>query len=138
MKSSGLIASVLVEAPLNMVWEKWITPGDIEQWNIPSDSWRCFNVFSDFTENGLFYYTMETKDGKERIENKSIYNQIIPYELIEYMLDDGRKSLVEFQQIDHNTIIRETFDPERKTPLNVQQDFCRLVLERFKKYVEAG
>ncbi|HMR82067.1 MAG TPA: SRPBCC domain-containing protein [Niabella sp.] len=137
MEPERIVLNILVHKPVNEVWKKWITPEDMEQWNIPSDSWRCLNVFNDFIESGLFCYAMETKDGRERIEHKSIYNRIVPYELIVYMLDDGRKSTVEFQQIDRNTIIRETFDPEQQTPLKVQQDLCQSVLERFKEYAEA-
>ncbi|GAB3414031.1 SRPBCC domain-containing protein [Niabella aquatica] len=136
MEPERIVLNILVHKPVDEVWKKWIAPEAIEQWNIPSDSWRCLNVFNDFVESGLFYYVMETKDGKERVEHKSIYDRIVPYELITYILDDGRNSTVEFQQIDRNTIVRETLDPERQTPLTVQQTFCQAVLNRFKKYVE--
>jgi len=51
-------------------------------------------------------------------------------------LKDGRKGAIEFQLIDQNTILRERFEPELQTPLNVQETFCQNVLERFKKYAE--
>ncbi|MFT4095005.1 MAG: hypothetical protein QM640_15345 [Niabella sp.] len=35
MKKGMLAATVLVEKPVELVWEKWIAPSDIMQWNIP-------------------------------------------------------------------------------------------------------
>jgi hypothetical protein len=48
----------------------------------------------------------------------------------------GRKCIVEFQAIDDNTIIRETFEPDTFTPLDLQQSFTDGVLLSFKKFIE--
>jgi hypothetical protein len=56
--------------------------------------------------------------------------------LVEYTLDDGRRSAIEFLQIDQNTIVRESFEPEKLVPDEIQEEFCQSVLQRFKGYVE--
>jgi hypothetical protein len=79
---------------------------------------------------------MESLDGKEGFDHKGIYRKVIPMGRIETIQDDGRESTIEFFSSKENSVIRETFEPEDKEPLDLQRDFCRAVLNRFKKYVE--
>lgn len=136
MEGKKIVVNILVQKPLKEVWKGWTTPEEIKLWNIPFPKWHCPVATNDLREGGMFYFKMETKDGKEGFDHTGRYDKIIPYELIEYTLDDGRKSMIEFQQIDRNTIVRESFEPEKLVPDAVQQEFCESVLQRFKKYVE--
>lgn len=79
---------------------------------------------------------METRDGRQGFDHTGKYLKIIPLRRIETVQEDGRASTIEFHSYDANSIVRETFEPEDKTPYDVQEDFCRSVLNRFKKYVE--
>lgn len=136
MKPERIIASVLVCKPVELVWEKWVSPEDIRQWNIPFNDWYCPRAENDLREGGRFCFRMESSNGKEGFDHKGRYNKIIPRQLIGYTLDDGRQSDVEFQHIDQNTIIRESFEPESGLSPIAQRAFCQAVLDRFKKHVE--
>ena len=138
MENDNLVATVLVEKPLDIVWQKWIEPADIRQWNIPFNNWCCPVVVNNVEKGGRFFFRMETKDGKEGFDHKGIYDEVAEMQYVQYTQDDGRKSLIEFQQIDENTIVRESFEPEKLVPYDLQKEFCQSVLERFKKYVERG
>lgn len=138
MNNNTLAAIVLVEKPLAEVWEMWITPSHITRWNIPFDNWRCPLAENDLMEHGKFLYRMESCNGEDGFDHKGQYTRIIPGRLIECMLEDGRRSCVEFQQIDQNTIVRESFEPEPGVPADMQQQFSQLVLERFKEYAESA
>ncbi|MBX3255072.1 MAG: SRPBCC domain-containing protein [Chitinophagaceae bacterium] len=138
MEKERIVVNILVQKPLETVWKTWITPQEIRQWNIPFANWHCPEVINDVREGGQFCFKMQTKDGKEGFDHTGIYDRIIPYELIAYTLDDGRKSTIEFLQIDQNTIVRESFEPEKSVPDNIQEAFCQSVLQRFKEYVERG
>jgi uncharacterized protein YndB with AHSA1/START domain len=131
-----IAVAVLIQKPLEIVWKKWTNADDIKQWNIPFENWHCPEALNDVKEGGSFFFRMESKDGKEGFDYKGKYNKVIPLEYIENTQEDGRKSVVEFQQIDNNTIIRETFEPEEQTPRDVQETFCQSVLNRFKQYAE--
>lgn len=137
MKPERIVLNILVHKPVHDVWKKWITPADIQMWNVPSDNWCCKNVSDNFIEGGTFYFKMETKDGKISFEHRSKYDVIVPYELIGYTLEDSRRSVIEFQQIDESTIVRESFEPEAETEPDEQKKFCQAVLNNFKKYTEA-
>ena len=136
MGQQSLIALVLINRPVTEVWDYWIRPAHIKQWNIPFDDWHCPVAENDVTTGGRFRFYMEKKDGSEGFEHTGIYNEVTPFEMITYTLNDGRQSWIEFQQIDSNTIVRERFEPELHTAIELQKEFCQSVLNRFKNYVE--
>lgn len=136
-KDSSISVSVIVEKPLEKVWEKWISEEDVKNWNIPFDDWHCPLVKNNVETGGDFFFRMESKDGKEGFDYKGKYTRVVPLEIIENRQEDGRKTINEFQEIDENTIIRETFEPENHTPVEQQKKFCEAVLKRFKTYVES-
>lgn len=132
----SIAVAVLIQKPLEIVWEKWTNADDIKQWNIPFENWHCPEATNDVKEGGSFFFRMESKDTTEGFNYTGKYSNVIPLEYIESIQEDGRKSVIEFQQIDNNTIIRETFEPEAQTPLDMQEAFCQSVLNRFKQYTE--
>jgi len=138
MKKEKIVVNILVRQPLNVVWECWTAPEHIKQWNIPFPNWLCPDVMNDIREGGSFCFKMQTKDGKEGFEHAGTYDKVIPCELVEYTLDDGRRSSIEFLQIDANTVVRESFEPEELVPDEIQEAFCQSVLQKFKGYVEQG
>lgn len=131
-----LVSVVLVERPIEDVWEHWIGAAFIKQWNIPFDDWHCPTVMNDFREGGQFNFRMERRDDHEGFDYRGVYNRIIPLEYIE-STSGGRSCIVEFQAIDNNTIIREIFEPDTITALDLQQNFTDSVLVNFKKFMES-
>ncbi|RKO72725.1 activator of HSP90 ATPase [Sphingobacterium puteale] len=131
-----LVSVVLVERPIEDVWEHWTGAGSIKQWNIPFDDWHCPAVTNDFREGGNFNFRMERMEDGEGFDYRGVYDRIVPFEYIE-STSAGRNCIVEFQAIDNNTILRETFEPDKKTPLDLQQKFTDSVLINFKKFVES-
>ena len=136
MGHQSLIALVLINRPVTEVWKYWTDAEHIMQWNVPFDDWHCPAVENDVKTGGRFRFYMEKKDGSEGFEHTGIYSQVTPFEMITYTLNDGRQSWIEFQQIDSNTIVRERFEPELHTAIELQKEFCQSVLNRFKNYVE--
>jgi len=136
MKSKKITVTIEIRKPIEEVWEVWNSPGDIQKWNIPFEDWHCPSAENDLREGMGFNYRMESLDGKEGFDYKGIYQKIIPMNRIETLQEDGRESIIEFFSGDENCLIQETFEPEAKTPLEVQREFCRSVLNRFKEYVE--
>ncbi len=131
----NLVSVILVEKPLAHVWKYWNDADAIMQWNIPFDDWHCPAVHIDFREGGMFNFRMEQKNSREGFDYVGVYDEII---LMEYIgsISGGRTCVVEFQAIDNNTIIRETFEPDTFTPLKLQQSFTDGVLLSFKKFIE--
>ena len=135
LSTKKLVSVVLVERPIEEVWRHWGKPESIRQWNIPFDDWHCPLVINDLTEGGLFDFRMEQRNNHEGFNYRGIYHRIIPLECIESTGND-RNCIVEFQAIDDNTIVRETFEPDTMVPFDLQQAFTDAVLMNFKKFVE--
>lgn len=136
MEEQRIVVNILVKKPVDRVWKCWTGAEDIQQWNIPFKNWQCRVAYNNLFEGGSFCFEMGTRDGKEGFDFAGRYDNIIPYELVAYTLNDGRKSTTEFQQIDENTILRESFEPEKNVPNEIQQQFCESVLLKFKRYLE--
>ncbi len=131
-----IIVETTINGNIENVWKLWVTPGDIIQWNNPSEDWQTLHVENDLKDGGRFLFRMETKDGNDGFDFGGKYDKVILNELIEYTLDDGRKTINEFTQNKNSVTITETFEPEAKTPSGVQKDFCQGVLNNFKMYAE--
>ena len=76
------------------------------------------------------------EENMEKWRSQRHYQKVIPFQLIGYVFDDGRKGWVEFQHIDQNTIIRESFEPDPAVPLENQRACCQSRLEEFRKLLE--
>ena len=133
---SPITVETTIKSTIENVWNLWTTPEDIRQWNNPSEEWHTLKVENDLKDGGKFLFRMESKDGADGFDFSGTYDKVILNKLIEYTLDDGRKTINEFIQNENSVTITETFEPEAKTPLDVQRDFCQGVLNNFKKYVE--
>ena len=134
--NNPIIVETVINSTTERVWELWTIPENIIQWNNPSDDWRTLHVENDLKNGGGFLFKMEAKNGSDNFDFGGKYDKVITNELIEYTLDDRRKTVVEFIPNGDSTILIETFEPETKTPIDVQRDFCQSVLNNFKKFVE--
>ena len=132
----SITAQVAVNAPIEKCWKLWTTPADIMQWNNPSEEWHSPRVENDPREGGSFLFRMETKDGKMGFDHSGRYDKVIPNELIEYTVADGRRSVIRMIRVGDSTNVIEVFEPEANTPVDMQRDFCQGVLENFKRYAE--
>jgi len=135
--TSNLTAEIIIQAPIEKVWKLWTTAADIKQWNNPSDEWYSPNVEIDLKTGGRFLFRMETKNGSVGFDHAGRYDKILLHQLIEYTVDDGRRSVIVFSTNNDSTTVTETFEPEPQTPVDMQKEFCQSVLNNFKKYVES-
>ena len=56
-----------VKAPIAKVWDAYVTPDDIQQWNAASDDWHTTQSTVDLRDGGHFSSRMEAKDGSFRV-----------------------------------------------------------------------
>lgn len=134
--NNPITVQTTINATMENVWRSWTTPDDIMQWNNPSDDWQTLKVENDLKNGGKFLFRMEAKDGNDGFDFCGKYDKVVLNKLIEYTLLDGRKTINRFIQNENSVTITETFDPETKTPQDIQRNFCQGVLNNFKRYVE--
>jgi predicted 3-demethylubiquinone-9 3-methyltransferase (glyoxalase superfamily)/uncharacterized protein YndB with AHSA1/START domain len=131
-----ILVQTKIDAPPELVWKLWTNPEDIEKWNNASEDWHTTKADNDLRKGGKFSFRMEAKDGSEGFDFVGTYNEIIPFEKIDYTMNDGRRAKVSFTKSGGKTKIVETFEPEAQNPEDFQLDGWQSILNNFKRYAE--
>lgn len=126
-----------IKKPVEEVWEYWIQPQHITQWNFPSDEWCCPKVTNDVSSGGNFSWRMEAKDGSMGFDFSGKYEEVIPKKKINALLDDGRNLTITFNPEGNETHITETFEAEEFHSREQQKLGWQSILGNFKKYAES-
>lgn len=136
MEEKVITVETIVNAPVKKVWEFWTKPEHITKWNFASGEWQSPAAENDLRKDGKFLYRMEAKDGTVGFNFEGKYTEVLPNEKISYVLGDGRKVDLIFQQEDDNTHITEKFEPESEHSAEMQKTGWQAILNNFKSYVE--
>lgn len=80
---------------------------------------------------------MEAKDGSFGFDFDAVYTEINFGENFTYELG-GRFATVEFSEINGQTEVIVTFDPETENPIELQKNGWQAILDNFKKYIETN
>lgn len=133
---SIITVETLIDANIEKVWICWTEPKHLVNWNNAFEDWYTPSAENDVRTGGRLKLRMEAKDGSVGFDHEAIYDHVVKNEKIEYTTTDGRRSTILFTKTNEGIKVSETFEPESKTPFDVQQDFVQSILNRFKKYVE--
>lgn len=125
-----------VAAVRKKVWEYYTTPEHITQWNFATDDWTCPTASNDLRVGGKYSARMEAKDGSFGFDFEGIYEEFSDHENYTFIMTDGRKVKVSFDEKGGNTDVVITFDAETQNPVDMQRDGWQAILNNFKKYVE--
>jgi uncharacterized protein YndB with AHSA1/START domain len=131
-----ITVETLVKSSLDLVWDAWNNPDDINQWNAASDDWHTTRSTVDLREGGKFSARMEAKDGSAGFDFEGTYTRVVPRELIEYRMEDGREVRIQFSEIAEGVLVRETFDAETENSPEVQREGWQAILDNFARHVE--
>ena len=125
-----------VKAPLSKVWNAYNSPADIQQWNAAHESWHTTRSEVDLREGGRFLSRMEAKDGSQGFDFEGTYTRVIPNELIEYELGDGRKVDIRFVETGEQVLVKVNFDAESENSAEMQRQGWQAILDNFARHVE--
>ena len=126
-----------VLAPVSKVWDHWISPDSITQWNTALDTWHCPRATNDLRVGGSFSSRMEAKDGSVGFDFAGTYTEVTEHSLIAYAMEDDRKVVITFEPVSGGTKVSETFDAEDMNSAEMQRTGWQAILDRFKAFVEA-
>lgn len=127
-----------VNAPVEKVWQYFSLPAHITQWCQASPDWHAPKAENDLQTGGKFSTTMAAKDGSMSFDFGGVYTNVIPHELIEYTLGDGRTVKIVFNGKGGETKVTETFEAEDTHSVEMQQGGWQAILDSFKNYTEAA
>jgi uncharacterized protein YndB with AHSA1/START domain len=132
-----ITVETLVKAGLSKVWDVWNDPADIQQWNTPHESWHTTRSSSDLRVGGKILSRMEAKDGSAGFDFEGTYTRIVPQEIIEFRMSDGREVSIVFVEQSGGILVKETFDAETENPPEMQRQGWQAILDNFGRHVEA-
>lgn len=133
-----LTVSTIISAPLDKVWEAWVSPEQVTAWNAASDDWHCPSATNDLQVGGAFCYRMSARDGSLSFDFEGAFTEIIERAKIGYKILDGRQVEVTFTKTPEGINVTETFEAESAHSIEMQQAGWQAILENFKKHVESS
>lgn len=134
---STITVEVVVNSPVEKVWESWTNPNDIIKWNFASDDWHCPEAENNLVRGGHFRYRMASKDHKDSFDFAGTYTQIEKLKEINYELGDNRQVQIIFEKLsDSSTKIIEIFEAETENSEELQKNGWQSILNNFKNYTE--
>ncbi|WP_426486372.1 SRPBCC domain-containing protein [Flavobacterium sp. 2] len=125
-----------INASIEKVWDFWITPKHIENWNTAFDNWYTSYAENDLKVEGKFRYKMTSKDKNEHFDFEGIYVKVEKFRLIEYKLSNNRIGSIHFEDLGESVKITEVFEPNKTDSESMQKQWCQDVIDNFKKYTE--
>jgi uncharacterized protein YndB with AHSA1/START domain len=134
-KMQKITVSAIVLASKQKVWEYYTQPQHITQWNFADPSWHCPSASNDMQVGGRYIARMEARDGSFGFDFDAVYTEINPGENFTYEFG-GRHASITFNEINGQTEVAITFDPETENPIELQQQGWQAILDNFKKYTE--
>ena len=135
---TAITVETAINAPVEKVWEHWTEPQHIINWCNASDDWHAPYAENNLQVGGKFKTAMAAKDGSASFDFEGVYTNIQEYNLIEYIIADGRKVKIRFSGQGEQTKIIETFDPEDINSHEMQKGGWQAILDNFKKYTEGN
>lgn len=118
------------------MWKSWTKSEHIMKWNQASEDWHTTKADNDLRVGGQFLSRMEAKDGSAGFDFSGIYDEVDPYKIIAYTLEDNRKVNILFNGNNNQTEVVETFDAESEYSLEMQKEGWQSILDQFKVYTE--
>ena len=95
-----------LNAPIDLVWEAWITPEHLAQWWGPNGFTNTISEMN-LTPGGEWHMVMHGPDGKD-YTNKSIFKEIIPFKKIVYqhVSAPGFTATIQFEAQGEQTLLK--------------------------------
>lgn len=122
-----------VSASKQKVWDYYTQPEHITNWNFADPSWHCPSATNDLTVGGRYVARMEARDGSFGFDFDAVYTEINIGENFTYEFG-GRYATVTFIEINEQTEVVITFDPETENSIELQRAGWQSILNNFKNY----
>ncbi len=135
MENKKIRINAIVNAPIEKVWDSYTNPKHIVNWNFADPSWHCPSAENDMRIGGTYKARMEARDGSFSFDFEAVYLDIVEGKSFSYGLGDRFVS-VEFKDLNGQTEVETTFDPENENPVELQKNGWQAILDNFKNYTE--
>lgn len=126
-----------VSADKQKVWDYYTKPEHISNWNYADPSWHCPTATNDLKVDGRYFARMEAKDGSFGFDFDAVYKEVNQGQSFTYEFG-GRLATIVFNEVNGQTEITVTFDPETENSIDLQRQGWQAILDNFKNYTETN
>ncbi len=137
MTDQKIIIKASISADKKKVWDYYTQPEHITNWNFADPSWHCPTASNDMKVGGRYIARMEARDGSFGFDFDAVYTEINLGDNFTYEFG-GRHAKIEFKDLNGQTEVQISFDPETENPIELQRDGWQAILNNFKKYTETN
>ena len=137
MKLEKIQVRTSVMADKQKVWDYYTSPEHITQWNFADPSWHCPSASNDMKIGGRYVARMEARDGSFGFDFEAIYTEINILESFTYQFGE-RFAKIEFNDMNNQTEVIITFDPETENSIELQKNGWQAILNNFKIHTETN
>ena len=126
-----------VSADKQKVWDYYTKPEHISKWNYADPSWHCPTATNDLKVDGRYFARMEAKDGSFGFDFDAVYKEVNQGQSFTYEFG-GRLATIVFNEVNGQTEITVTFDPETENSIDLQRQGWQAIFDNFKNYTETN
>jgi uncharacterized protein YndB with AHSA1/START domain len=126
-----------ISADKQKVWDFYTQTEHITKWNFANDDWCCPSAENELRIGGKYKARMEAKDGSFGFDFDATYSEVYQLDSFSYEFG-GRFATVEFMELQGQTEVIVTFDPELENSIDLQRQGWQAILDNFKKYTETN
>jgi uncharacterized protein YndB with AHSA1/START domain len=98
---------------------------------------KAIDLLKQYRIGGKYKARMEAKDGSFGFDFEATYTEIKEPNNFSYEFG-GRFATMEFKELQKQTEVIVTFDPESENSVDLQRQGWQAILDNFKKYTEAN
>jgi len=80
---------------------------------------------------------MEAKDGSFGFDFEGTYTRIVPHQIIEYRMSDGREVSKRFVETGDGVMVTSVFDAETENSPEMQRDGWQAILDNFARHAQS-
>lgn len=135
MSTEQITVQATVNAEAKKVWDYYTNPIHIVNWNFADPSWHCPSAVNDMRIGGTYNARMEARDGSFGFNFEAVYSALEEGKGFTYGFG-GRNATVKFNDLNGQTEVIVSFDPENENPVELQRGGWQAILNNFKNYTE--
>ncbi len=137
MTDNTITITATLAADTKKAWDYYTQPEHITKWNFADPSWHCPSASNDVRTGGKYSARMEAKDGSFGFDFESIYTEVVEGEYFTSEFGE-RTATVLFKNLNNQTEVIVTFDPETQNSVELQRSGWQAILNNFKEYTETN
>lgn len=111
-----------IHAPIERVFDAWITPADVVKWYYASEGWTTLYAEINAIKGGRFKIAFQNPEGVVVFDFTGTYTEVDRPTRIAYMMDDARSASIDFEAVGDKTKVTLVFGMESMNSEELQRD----------------